>query len=128
MARLPTPGADDGTWGDVLNQYLSVDHDAGGFNTFTNIGAGAVARKVDDKLSEMFTSVKDYGAVGDGVTDDTAAIQAAVNRTAAPYSTASRGTILFPPGKYLISAPITFEYSSAGIQDIRFLGVPGAHI
>ena len=30
MARLPQPGADDGTWGDVLNDYLSVSLDTGG--------------------------------------------------------------------------------------------------
>ena len=24
MARLPVPGSDDGTWGDVLNTYLQV--------------------------------------------------------------------------------------------------------
>jgi len=27
MARLPQPGGDDGTWGQVLNDYLSVSHD-----------------------------------------------------------------------------------------------------
>jgi hypothetical protein len=32
-ARLPTPGGDSGTWGDVLNEFLSVGHDAAGNNT-----------------------------------------------------------------------------------------------
>lgn len=30
--RLPTVGGDDGAWGDVLNQYLEVGHDATGLN------------------------------------------------------------------------------------------------
>jgi hypothetical protein len=30
MARLPIPGSDDGTWGDVLNDYLAVEHDSDG--------------------------------------------------------------------------------------------------
>ncbi|MDB5225382.1 MAG: hypothetical protein JWL87_334 [Candidatus Adlerbacteria bacterium] len=32
MARLPTPGSDEGTWGDTLNEFLSVGHDAAGLN------------------------------------------------------------------------------------------------
>lgn len=30
MGRLPQPGADDGTWGDVLNDFLKVSHDTNG--------------------------------------------------------------------------------------------------
>jgi hypothetical protein len=31
-ARLPAPGADSGAWGDVLNTFLGVGHDATGRN------------------------------------------------------------------------------------------------
>ena len=37
MARLPTPGSDDGTWGQVLNDFLAVAHDTTG-----NIKANAI--------------------------------------------------------------------------------------
>lgn len=30
MARLPIPGSDDGTWGDILNDFLSVEHNPDG--------------------------------------------------------------------------------------------------
>lgn len=45
--------------------------------------------------SSQFVSVKSYGAVGDGVTNDAAAIQAAAN------SLTAGGVLYFPPGTYL---------------------------
>src|SRR6266550_4907279 len=30
MSRLPTLGGDDGVWGTILNDYLSVEHNADG--------------------------------------------------------------------------------------------------
>ena len=60
---------------------------------FTQSGTGATVRTVDSKLKDV-VSVKDFGAVGDGVADDTAAIQAAINASFHIY---------FPPGTYLVS-------------------------
>jgi hypothetical protein len=61
--------------------------------TYTPAGLSAQATTVQAKLRET-VSVKDFGAVGNGVTDDTAAIQAAVNAAKKIY---------FPPGTYLIN-------------------------
>jgi hypothetical protein len=50
------------------------------------------------------TNVKDFGAVGNGVIDDTAAIQAAIDSVAA----SGRGdTIVFPPGDYKVTSSLT---------------------
>jgi hypothetical protein len=71
-------------------------------------GTGAVTTNVQAKLAQT-VSVKDFGAVGNGTTDDTAAIQAAINSlNAVPKTTAlsvntGGGTVYFPPGTYLIT-------------------------
>ena len=59
-------------------------------------GTGAVHRTLNDTLSDIY-SVKDFGATGDGSTDDRAAIQAAI--TAAQ---ATGGTVYIPEGEYKI--------------------------
>lgn len=56
-----------------------------------------------DITSGAAMSIKDFGAMGDGVTDDTAAIQEAVN-------TAS--TLYIPAGTYIVSAPISIPISA----------------
>ena len=43
MARLPAPGQDDGTWGDILNEYLSVAHNDDGTLKGGSGGASAMA-------------------------------------------------------------------------------------
>jgi glucan 1,3-beta-glucosidase len=65
---------------------------------------------------QVFRNVKDFGAVGDGVTDDTAAIQDAISSggRCAPGSCASTtvtpAVVYFPAGTYLINASITDYY------------------
>ena len=66
---------------------------------FLQSGTGAVTRTVQAKERDA-VSVKDYGAVGNGTTDDTAAIQAAIT---ANYG----GEIYFPAGTYKITSGLT---------------------
>ena len=178
MARLPTPGGDNGNWGTILNTFLSVEHNADGtlkkdgtiasaeqtankakasgyasLDSTTKVPTGQLgastastttflrgdrtwaappvpaatpnattttkgiiqlagdlggtaasptvpglaAKAVDANVvhkGDLFYNVKDYGAKGDGTTDDTAAIQAAVGAAGA------NSTLYFPAATY----------------------------
>ena len=93
---------------------------------------GGVATTVEDKL-EQYVSVKDFGAVGDGVVDDTAAIQAAIAsgkpiyfpKPSVAYTTSQTITITTPTFLYADpetrvkltaadSAVIEIDYTNGG--------------
>lgn len=63
---------------------------------------GAVNRPINEKLAES-VSVKDFGAVGDGVNNDATAIQAAINAV----SFSGGGSVYFPTGTYLVNTSLT---------------------
>ena len=54
-------------------------------------------------------NVRDFGAVGDGLTDDTIAIRAAIERT-------TRGAIYFPAGRYMITDYIRVDRSNVVLR------------
>lgn len=64
---------------------------------FTALGSGAVTRTSQDKFIDA-VSVKDFGAKGDGLTDDTLSIQQALT---------AYDSVYLPEGNYLISGTIT---------------------
>jgi len=81
------------------------------------LAAGGTARTQHDKNADT-VSVKDYGAVGNGISDDTIAIQAAVD--ALPASTLTSdptrysgggGTVYLPAGTYLVSSPVILTHN-----------------
>lgn len=71
---------------------------------FIQGGAGAVTRPVQGKLCDV-VSVKDFGAVGDGTTDDSTAIQTANDALSAG------GTLYFPRGSYKITTTLYMKRS-----------------
>jgi hypothetical protein len=69
-------------------------------------------RRANANFTELYgrtVSVKDFGAVGDGVTDDTAAIQAAAS------SLVAGTTLLFDGGNFVVSDDIAFTTSNIRI-------------
>lgn len=73
-------------------------------------GTGAVTRTVESKLRDV-VSVKDFGAVGDGVADDTAAIQAALNAGVGK-------SVYFPAGSYAINAALSVSANTCVYSEI----------
>lgn len=74
----------------------------GSANTsFKQEGSDSVFRTVESKLKE-FVSVKDFGAKGDGTTNDTVAIQSALTA----LRIAGGGELFFPAGTYIITSSL----------------------
>uniref|UniRef100_L2FRZ3 Glucan-beta-glucosidase n=1 Tax=Colletotrichum fructicola (strain Nara gc5) TaxID=1213859 RepID=L2FRZ3_COLFN len=75
-----------------------------------------------DPNYKIFRNVKDYGAKGDGATDDTVAIQAAMdegNRCGfgCDSSTTTPALVYFPAGTYVVSKPIAMKYYTHMVGD-----------
>jgi len=94
---------------DSVDGALSRLYDStGGRNATYKESGGATERPVQDKFREIWVSVKDFGAVGNGIAIDTVAIQRAVNRAAVLDA-----TVYFPAGTYLIDQAITVTSADA---------------
>ena len=87
----------------VLSSVTSTDS---ALVTYLPSGTGAVTRTAQAKMRDT-VSVKDFGAVGDGVTDDSAAIQAAI--------TATTGTLYFPRGTYRVNTRLLINHSNINL-------------
>lgn len=124
---IPTLG--DSNWGTPLNNHISQlqNPTTGGINSFDRFSGRPTNLTVDDigktylytqtgnihqwlgttwkVLNESVINVKDYGAVGDGVTDDTAAIQSCLD--------SFTGKIIFlPTGVFITTKPLILPSQS----------------
>jgi hypothetical protein len=83
--------------------------------TYNPSFTGAVPYPVCEKL-EQVVSVKDFGAVGDGVTNDTSALQAAIDA-----ASAAQVQLFWPKGVYFITATLIVS------SNVNWLGEGGSY-
>ncbi|MCJ1285822.1 hypothetical protein MMC26_005163 [Xylographa opegraphella] len=103
VAALPTPSTSSQYWVSNIARQGSI--------AFGN-----------DTSYAIFRNVKEFGAKGDGSTDDTAAINSAIssgNRCGegCDSSTVTPAIIYFPPGTYVVSAPLVQYYYTQFVGD-----------
>lgn len=107
----------------IFEQKSTLDADVAGY-----VGAGATRTALDGiyldktdavstyrtiadaenlypKKNDLYVNVMDHGAKGDGTSDDTAAIQSAINATVG-----SRGVVIFPEGVFIVTLVSGLDY------------------
>lgn len=105
----------------ALRAEFAGDPDAVVLDTRTVVSTGSTtARSLKDRFAE-FANVKDFGAVGDGIADDTAAIQAAIDYVAYSAATKKKG-VYIPDGTYKTTNTIHMRYGT----DLGSISVVGA--
>lgn len=96
----------------------AVYNSAGTIFTATGVGSGTgtayVSQTVQSKL-QQYISAKDFGAVGDGVADDTAALQAALTY----FKT--HGNPILLDGNFRITAPLVYQ-TQGNSTGLRLIG------
>lgn len=101
------------------------------FDIPTNVGGGPYATQINlalASLDELVVNVKAplFGAAGDGATDDTTAIQEAIDAA----TTAGGGIVYFPPGEYLVDTLLfdapNISLVGAGRFLSRIVGTPAS--
>ncbi len=107
---LAVPSSPDGTIklargnaGSTTQDVLSVDA-SGNINGLVKTTGSTTARSLANRFADV-VNVKDFGAVGDGVADDTAALQAAIN------SLSNGGSLRIPVGNYKLTNQINVPYT-----------------
>ena len=104
-------GADNnGNW-----SYYNPTNVTNANNLEVTATGSTTPRTLANRFADV-VNVKDFGAVGNGVTDDTSAIQAAIN-SATPFH-----AVFFPLGTYIISSTINMPTTS-NISGLNIFGV-----
>lgn len=115
LSGTSDPSAGGGVAAQIASFYLRQN--AGVGSAWLKTGAANTAWA---QLTQSFAwfSVKDYGALGDGATDDRVAIQAAIDACV----TAGGGRVYFPAGTYVCSKNGTTSFTISGANGVYLCG------
>jgi hypothetical protein len=105
---------------DILNSAAGVNDPivAGIFDDNDSL-----TREVTDKLYGGYVNVKSFGAIGDGITDDTNAIQAADT-----YAASTKQGVYFPGGRYPATVlTLTSAWNMDAAATLVYNGIPQAN-
>lgn len=94
MSRLPTPGSDDGTWGNILNDFLAQVHNTDGTLKDGVVSTPKLDSTVQSQLSSIATLANVSATTQAGTTYTLALADAS---TAVEFSSASTVTVTVPP-------------------------------
>lgn len=113
VAKIILEKIADGTIGELINETLLQD---------INNKIDENIEKINEQLDNISISVTNFGAKGDGITDDTEAIQNAINA-----SSKTKTKLLFPAGKYKVRQIVLknniYEFQS-GCKILQSINVP----
>ncbi|PKX93882.1 exo-beta-1,3-glucanase Exg0 [Aspergillus novofumigatus IBT 16806] len=114
VSAVPTP--------DSLDLHANLARDTASSFWVANIKRQGAVAFGQSSGYQVYRNVKDFGAKGDGVTDDTAAINQAMssgNRCGkgCDSSTTTPALVYFPPGTYVVSKPIIQYYYTQIVGD-----------
>ena len=101
----PSSANTDYSISDIHSQKSDAVYFRASINQTTTISIIGVYN-IDSSVIEK--NVKDYGVIGDGITDDTNSIQGIISYVGQNGG----GTIIFPEGEYKVTSPILIKYSN----------------
>lgn len=113
MIRLPIPGSDDGNWGNLLNDFLLIEHNGDGSLKAT----GSLASKADEAAvvhnsgNESVSGIKTF--ISSPIVPSPTSASQATSKTYVDTATASKATKPIVRQAYITSGDITLV-SSAG--------------